>query len=153
MHCRRQTAEEREAERQAANRFMLSIQAGATASGGDGAESDKAGLQAVPDPLCLNNASLHALQNLRPWADDNTVARRSLRNSDAESDDDDDVDDVNSNDVVDAVDDDVSDDAADTDEHIVNDLSPASAAVISSTVQLLPASRPIQLHQPYLTAA
>ena len=150
MHCRRQTAEEREAERQAANRFMLSLHAGATASGGDGAESDKAGLQPVPDPLCLNNASLHALQNLRPWADDSTsVARRSQRNSDADSDGDDDVDDVNSSDVID---DDVSDDAAD--EHIVSDLSPASAAVFSShTVQLLPASRAIQLHQPYLTAA
>jgi len=153
LDYRRQTAEEREAERQAANRFMLSLHAGATASGGDGAESDKAGLQTAPDPLCLNNASLHALQNLRPWADDSTVAVRSQHNSDAGSDDDD-IDDVNSNDVVDAdVDDDVSEDDAATDEHIVNDLSPASAAGVSSTVQLLPASRPIQLHQPYLTAA
>ena len=24
-----------------------------------------------PDPLCLNNASLNALQNLRPWVDGN----------------------------------------------------------------------------------
>ena len=146
---RRQTAEEREAERQAANRFMLSLHAGAAASGGDGAESDKASLQTAPDPLCLNNASLHALQNLRPWADDSTVAPRSQQHSNADTDDDD-VDDNNSNDLVDDVDD-VDDDVSDvTDEHIVNDLSPTSA---TAAVQLLPASRPVQLHQPYLTAA
>jgi len=55
---RRQTAEEREAERQAANRFMLSLQS-------DPANS----LYSAPDPLCRNNASLHALQNLQPWAE------------------------------------------------------------------------------------
>ncbi|KAI0236526.1 T-cell leukemia homeobox protein 3, partial [Lamellibrachia satsuma] len=57
---RRQTAEEREAERQAANRFMLSLQAeaGKTLYGGTGGPAD---------PLCLNNASLHALQNIQPW--------------------------------------------------------------------------------------
>jgi len=149
---RRQTAEEREAERQAASRFMLSLHAGAAASGADTAESDKASLQTAPDPLCLNNASLHALQNLRPWADDScTAAQRSYHNSDNETDDDD-IDDDDSHDVVD---DDDNDDVSDsTDEHNVNDLSPASAAAVSSAVQLQPAaSRPVQLHQPYLTAS
>jgi len=139
---RRQTAEEREAERQAASRFMLSLHAGASASGADGAESDKASLHTALDPLCLNNASLHALQNLRPWADDKSAAQHT---SDRDTDDDDDSDDVD--DDVDN-DDDVSDD---TDEHDVSDLSPAA---VSSAVQLQPAaSRPVQLHQPYLTAA
>ncbi|XP_015416980.1 PREDICTED: T-cell leukemia homeobox protein 2, partial [Myotis davidii] len=27
-----------------------------------------------PDPLCLHNSSLFALQNLQPWAEDNKVA-------------------------------------------------------------------------------
>ena len=136
---RRQTAEEREAERQAASRFMLSLHAASAAAGGDGAESDKTSLHTVPDPLCLNNASLHALQNLRPWADEPNTAQRLRRNSDAVSD----VDDDDNNDVVD--DDDVSDA---TDEHDVDDLSPASA----SAVHLEPVSRTTQ-HQPYLTAA
>jgi len=61
---RRQTAEEREAERQAASRFMLSLQADGTTGGKSG------GSNTAPDPLCLNNASLHALQNLQPWAED-----------------------------------------------------------------------------------
>jgi hypothetical protein len=61
---RRQTAEEREAERQAANRFMLSLQAAEAAA--TGAKS----IYNTPDPLCMSNASLHALQNLQPWADD-----------------------------------------------------------------------------------
>lgn len=26
-----------------------------------------------PDPLCLHNSSLYALQNLQPWAEDNKV--------------------------------------------------------------------------------
>ena len=56
---RRQTAEEREAERQAANRFMMSLQ-------GDASKS----IYNTPDPLCLNNASLSALQSLQPWAND-----------------------------------------------------------------------------------
>ena len=55
---RRQTAEEREAERQAANRFMMSLQAEAASN-----------MYTAPDPLCLSNASLSALQNLQPWAD------------------------------------------------------------------------------------
>jgi len=61
---RRQTAEEREAERQAANRFMLSLQAAEAAASGDKS------IYNTPDPLCMSNASLHALQNLQPWAED-----------------------------------------------------------------------------------
>ncbi|CAM1324508.1 tlx (predicted) [Pycnogonum litorale] len=59
---RRQTAEEREAERQAANRFMMSLQAEAVSKGIYG---DPAGRG---DPLCINNASLHALQSIQPWS-------------------------------------------------------------------------------------
>ena len=59
MFRRRQTAEEREAERQAANRLMLSLQAEASKT-----------IYSAQDPLCLNNASLNALQNLQPWADE-----------------------------------------------------------------------------------
>ncbi|PVD29717.1 hypothetical protein C0Q70_08973 [Pomacea canaliculata] len=55
---RRQTAEEREAERQAANRLMMSLQAEASKTVYD-----------IRDPLCLSNSSLHALQNLQPWSD------------------------------------------------------------------------------------
>ena len=62
--CRRQTAEEREAERQAANRFMLSLQAAEAAATGNKS------IYNTPDPLCMSNASLHALQNLQPWAED-----------------------------------------------------------------------------------
>lgn len=62
---RRQTAEEREAERQAAARFMFSLQH----------EAMMKTLQnqpepSPPDPLCLQNASLNALQKLRPWMDE-----------------------------------------------------------------------------------
>lgn len=63
--CRRQTAEEREAERQAASRFMLSLQAEASKN-----------IFNTPDPLCLNNASLHALQNLQPWAEEEGMSDR-----------------------------------------------------------------------------
>nr|XP_054766206.1 T-cell leukemia homeobox protein 3-like [Lytechinus pictus] len=56
---RRQTAEEREAERQAAARFMFSLQH----------EMMMKNMQDPPpqDPLCAHNASLNALQNLQPW--------------------------------------------------------------------------------------
>ncbi|XP_038045307.1 T-cell leukemia homeobox protein 3-like [Patiria miniata] len=56
---RRQTAEEREAERQAAARFMFTLQH----------EVMLKTLQEPmpPDPLCVHNASLNALQNLAPW--------------------------------------------------------------------------------------
>ena len=58
--ARRQTAEEREAERQAANRFMLSLQGDVTAKGYGGGGADQ---------VCHNNTSLHALQKLQPWVD------------------------------------------------------------------------------------
>ena len=58
LFFRRQTAEEREAERQAANRFMMSLQP----------ESNPASYSSA-DPLCINNASLNALQSLQPWRD------------------------------------------------------------------------------------
>ncbi|XP_036373140.1 T-cell leukemia homeobox protein 3-like isoform X2 [Megalops cyprinoides] len=62
---RRQTAEEREAERQQANRLMLQLQQEAF---------QKTLTQPLQqDPLCLHNSSLYALQNLQPWADDNKV--------------------------------------------------------------------------------
>ncbi|EOB02760.1 T-cell leukemia homeobox protein 1, partial [Anas platyrhynchos] len=63
--CRRQTAEEREAERQQANRLMLHLQQEAF---------QKSLSQPLPqDPLCMHNSSLYALQNLQPWAEDNKV--------------------------------------------------------------------------------
>ncbi|XP_077588616.1 T-cell leukemia homeobox protein 2 isoform X3 [Stigmatopora nigra] len=62
---RRQTAEEREAERQQANRLMLQLQ--------QEAFQKTLSQPLQPDPLCLHNSSLYALQNLQPWADDNKV--------------------------------------------------------------------------------
>ncbi|XP_063058424.1 T-cell leukemia homeobox protein 3-like [Engraulis encrasicolus] len=60
---RRQTAEEREAERQQANRLMMQLQ--------HEAFQKSLGDAAVPsDPLCIHNSSLFALQNLQPWASD-----------------------------------------------------------------------------------
>ncbi|XP_018581995.2 T-cell leukemia homeobox protein 2-like [Scleropages formosus] len=62
---RRQTAEERESERQQANRLMLQLQQEAF---------QKTLAQPLQsDPLCLHNSSLYALQNLQPWAEDNKV--------------------------------------------------------------------------------
>ncbi|XP_053329861.1 T-cell leukemia homeobox protein 2 [Spea bombifrons] len=59
---RRQTAEERESERQHANRMMLQLQQEAF---------QKSLSQSLPrDPLCAHNASLCALQNLQPWAEE-----------------------------------------------------------------------------------
>lgn len=58
--CRRQTAEEREAERQAANRLMLSLQAEALSKG---YMTD--GTQPTAGP---GDTALSALQNLQPWA-------------------------------------------------------------------------------------
>ncbi|KAG7279341.1 hypothetical protein CRUP_001249 [Coryphaenoides rupestris] len=58
---RRQTAEEREAERQQANRILMQLQQEAF---------QKTLHQPVtPDPLCLHNSSLYALQNLQPWTE------------------------------------------------------------------------------------
>lgn len=77
MFYRRQTAEEREAERQAANRLMMSLQAEvvqksmqfAQAGGHQGALAGAAGQQDPREALqCLSSASLHALQSLQPWA-------------------------------------------------------------------------------------
>ncbi|XP_015237317.1 PREDICTED: T-cell leukemia homeobox protein 2 isoform X1 [Cyprinodon variegatus] len=62
---RRQTAEEREAERQQANRLMLQLQ--------QEAFQKTLSQPLQPDPLCLHNSSLYALQNLQPWAEDNKV--------------------------------------------------------------------------------
>ncbi|XP_054648234.1 T-cell leukemia homeobox protein 2 isoform X2 [Dunckerocampus dactyliophorus] len=62
---RRQTAEEREAERQQANRLMLQLQ--------QEAFQKTLSQPLQPDPLCLHNSSLYALQNLQPWAEDNKL--------------------------------------------------------------------------------
>lgn len=59
---RRQTAEEREAERQQANRLMMQLQHDAF---------HKSLSEPLPaDPLCMHNSSLFALHNLQPWASD-----------------------------------------------------------------------------------
>ncbi|KAI5616248.1 T-cell leukemia homeobox protein 1 [Silurus asotus] len=58
---RRQTAEEREAERQQANRLLMQLQQEAF---------QKTLNQPVnPDPICMHNSSLFALHNLQPWTD------------------------------------------------------------------------------------
>lgn len=57
---RRQTAEEREAERQAANRLMLSLQAEALTKGYMG--------EGPPQTSTPADTALSALQNLQPWA-------------------------------------------------------------------------------------
>nr|XP_057912267.1 T-cell leukemia homeobox protein 1-like [Doryrhamphus excisus] len=58
---RRQTAEEREAERQQANRILMQLQQEAFQ------KSVKQPL--TPDRLCLQNTSLFALHNLQPWSE------------------------------------------------------------------------------------
>lgn len=63
--CRRQTAEEREAERHAANRLMMSLQAEVVS---------KSIYEGARDSLCMSNASLHALQSLQPWASEAAAA-------------------------------------------------------------------------------
>uniref|UniRef100_A0A8C4S4Q1 T cell leukemia homeobox 1 n=1 Tax=Erpetoichthys calabaricus TaxID=27687 RepID=A0A8C4S4Q1_ERPCA len=73
---RRQTAEEREAERQQANRILMQLQQEAF---------QKTLNQPVqPDPICLHNSSLYALQNLQPWTD-NTERIDGLTSSDITS--------------------------------------------------------------------
>nr|CAI5830315.1 unnamed protein product [Callosobruchus analis] len=66
---KRQTAEEREAERQAANRLMLSLQAEALSKGymGD-ASATSAGPPPQPSGAAPSDTALTALQNLQPWA-------------------------------------------------------------------------------------
>ncbi|KAL0974066.1 hypothetical protein UPYG_G00214920 [Umbra pygmaea] len=59
---RRQTAEEREAERQQANRLIMQLQADALHKSLSESTSS--------DPLCSHNSSLFALQNLQPWANE-----------------------------------------------------------------------------------
>ncbi|KAM4620326.1 T-cell leukemia homeobox protein 3b [Polymixia lowei] len=56
---RRQTAEEREAERQQANRLMIQLQ--------HDAFQKKLNDSVPADPLCIHNSSLFALQKLQPW--------------------------------------------------------------------------------------
>uniref|UniRef100_A0A8C6TGM7 T cell leukemia homeobox 3 n=1 Tax=Neogobius melanostomus TaxID=47308 RepID=A0A8C6TGM7_9GOBI len=58
----RTTAEEREAERQQANRLILQLQQSAL--------QKSLGESGVSDPLCAHNSSLYALQNLQPWAEE-----------------------------------------------------------------------------------
>ncbi|AWP14553.1 putative T-cell leukemia homeobox protein 1 [Scophthalmus maximus] len=58
---RRQTAEEREAERQQANRILVQLQ--------QEAFQKTINQPVTPDPLCLQNSSLYALQNLQPWTE------------------------------------------------------------------------------------
>ncbi|XP_028845620.1 T-cell leukemia homeobox protein 1 [Denticeps clupeoides] len=58
---RRQTAEEREAERQQANRILMQLQ--------QEAFQKSVHQPANPDPICLHNSSLFALQNLQPWTE------------------------------------------------------------------------------------
>ncbi|KAM8739605.1 T-cell leukemia homeobox protein 1 isoform 2-T2 [Acanthopagrus schlegelii] len=58
---RRQTAEEREAERQQANRILMQLQ--------QEAFQNTINQPVTPDPLCLQNSSLFALQNLQPWTE------------------------------------------------------------------------------------
>ncbi|CAH2242597.1 jg14133 [Pararge aegeria aegeria] len=73
---RRQTAEEREAERQAANRLMLSLQAEALSKGymteppPGSAQLSALHYQSPPNtaPPPPSNTALSALQNLQPWA-------------------------------------------------------------------------------------
>jgi len=146
-HCRRQTAEEREAERQAASRFMLSLQSGGASAGGDAGDADKTSAlhAAAPDPLCINNASLHALQNLRPWADDSAAAavERSQRDNNDSNDTDADDDD-----------DDVSDDASDEHDDLSAAVDTATAVVHLHQQQQHSASRRVhQLRPLNLTAA
>ncbi|XP_013909028.1 PREDICTED: T-cell leukemia homeobox protein 2 [Thamnophis sirtalis] len=62
---RRQTAEDREAERQQASRLMLHLQPDPFPK--------SLGQPLQQDPLCLHNASLFALQNLQPWAENHEV--------------------------------------------------------------------------------
>nr|XP_020646474.1 T-cell leukemia homeobox protein 1 [Pogona vitticeps] len=60
----RQTAEEREAERQQANRILMQLQQEAFQ------KTINQPIQA--DPICVHNSSLFALQNLQPWSDDSS---------------------------------------------------------------------------------
>lgn len=74
FHCyRRQTAEEREAERQAANRLMLSLQAEALSKGYM--------TEGPPQAAGPGDTALSALQNLQPWAGPYNTAQPALAES------------------------------------------------------------------------
>ena len=66
---RRQTAEEREAERQAANRLMLSLQAEALSKGFAPPPSGMSSVTSTPTP----GAPLAALHGLQPWAEQHST--------------------------------------------------------------------------------
>ncbi|XP_038601650.1 T-cell leukemia homeobox protein 2 [Tachyglossus aculeatus] len=68
---RRQTAEEREAERHRAGRLLVQLGQDALARPLPLARPRP---PLAPDPLCLRNSSLCALQRLQPWAEDHKVA-------------------------------------------------------------------------------
>ncbi|XP_028918527.1 T-cell leukemia homeobox protein 2 [Ornithorhynchus anatinus] len=68
---RRQTAEEREAERHRAGRLLVQLGQDALARPLPLARPRP---PLAPDPLCLHNSSLCALQRLQPWAEDHKVA-------------------------------------------------------------------------------
>ncbi|KAL5284278.1 tlx family protein [Megaselia abdita] len=68
---RRQTAEEREAERQAANRLMLSLQAEALSKGFG--PPPNSGLSSVQSPSSAPGAPLAALHGLQPWAEQHST--------------------------------------------------------------------------------
>ncbi|KAL3268055.1 hypothetical protein HHI36_007184 [Cryptolaemus montrouzieri] len=70
---RRQTAEEREAERQAANRLMLSLQAEALTKGYMS--------EGPPSSAGTGDSALNALQNLQPWAGPYSTAQPALAES------------------------------------------------------------------------
>lgn len=80
---RRQTAEEREAERQAANRLMLSLQAEALSKGFQPPTSMQSSVSQAPPPQMTSQqgqtptgAPLAALHGLQPWAEAHAVWKR-----------------------------------------------------------------------------
>ena len=89
--CRRQTSEEREAERQAASRYLINLQAEVlqNAAGAAGGAAPKS------DPLIFNNAALNAMQSLQPWSS-SKVRKMSadLKNGSNEDDDEEQDDDI-----------------------------------------------------------
>ncbi|XP_033102863.1 T-cell leukemia homeobox protein 3-like [Anneissia japonica] len=70
---RRQTAEEREAERQAAARFVFNLQH----------EAMIKQLQepSTADTVCVHNSSLNALQSIQPWSDSSAKAATDMARS------------------------------------------------------------------------
>ena len=66
LHCRRQTSEEREAERQAASRYLINLQAEVLQNATGTAAASV--VNTKTDPLIFNNAALNAMQSLQPWS-------------------------------------------------------------------------------------